>query len=105
MGRALWEGLIHDDQGQLLTGTFLDYAMPRASMVPPVETVIVEVPSAEGPFGAKGVAEAPIVPGPAAIANAIAAATGIRMREIPMTAQRVWAGLRAAGWLDQRGPD
>ena len=76
IGRALWEELVHDDQGQLLTGTFLDYAIPRAPMLPPIETMIVEVPAPEGPFGAKGIGEAPILAGPAAIANAVAAADG-----------------------------
>jgi CO/xanthine dehydrogenase Mo-binding subunit len=97
IGRALWEELVHDDQGQLLTGTFLDYTVPRASMLPPIETVIVELPAPEGPFGAKGIGEAPILAGPAAIANAIAAATDVRLRELPMTAPRVWAALRSRG--------
>jgi CO/xanthine dehydrogenase Mo-binding subunit len=95
IGRALYEELIHDDRGQLLTGTFLDYAVPKAAMLPPIETMIVEVPAPDGPFGAKGIAEAPILPGPAAIANAIAAATGLRMRELPMTARRIWAATKA----------
>ncbi|HEV8697189.1 MAG TPA: hypothetical protein VGQ89_05795, partial [Candidatus Limnocylindrales bacterium] len=55
----------------------------------------VEVPAPEGPFGAKGIGEASILAGPAAIANAIAAATGTRLRELPMTAPRVWAALRS----------
>ena len=97
IGRALYEELIHDDRGQLLTGTFLDYAVPKAAMLPPIETLIVEVPAPDGPFGAKGIAEAPILPGPAAIANAIAAATGLRMRELPMTARRIWAATKARG--------
>jgi CO/xanthine dehydrogenase Mo-binding subunit len=97
IGRALYEELIHDDQGQLLTGTFLDYAVPRAAMLPPIDTLIVEVPAPEGPFGAKGIGEASILPGPAAIANAIAAATGRRMRELPMTARRVWAAAQPVG--------
>ena len=97
IGRALYEELIHDDRGQLLTGTFLDYAVPRAAMLPPIETLIVEVPAPDGPFGAKGIAEAPILPGPAAIANAIAAATGLRMRELPMTARRIWAATKTKG--------
>jgi CO/xanthine dehydrogenase Mo-binding subunit len=91
IGRALYEELIHDDQGQLLTGSFLDYGIPKAAGLPPIDTVIVEVPAPEGPYGAKGIGEASILPGPAAIANAIAAATGLRMRELPMTARRVWA--------------
>lgn len=97
IGRALYEALIHDDQSQLLTGTFLDYAVPRAATLPPIDTMIVEVPAPEGPFGAKGIGEASILPGPAAIANAIAAASGLRMREIPMTSQRIWNALRVRG--------
>ena len=75
--------------------SFLDYRMPTALDVPLIETIIVEIPAPEGPFGAKGVGEASIVPGPAAIANAIAAATGLRMRELPMTGPRIWAAARA----------
>jgi CO/xanthine dehydrogenase Mo-binding subunit len=59
--------------------------------VPPIETILVEVPAPDGPFGAKGVGEAPVCGSPGAIANAIAAASGIRMHELPMTASKVWA--------------
>jgi CO/xanthine dehydrogenase Mo-binding subunit len=104
IGRALWEELVHDDQGQLLTGTFLDYAVPRAPMLPPIETVIVEVPAPEGPFGAKGMGEAPILAAPAAIANAIAAATDVRLRELPMSAPRVWTALRSRDAARPDGP-
>ena len=95
IGRALYEELIHDDRGQLLTGTFLDYAVPKAAMLPPIDTLIVEVPAPDGPFGAKGIGEASILPGPAAIANAVAAATSLRMRELPMTARRIWAATKS----------
>ena len=94
IGRALWEALVHDDAGQLLTGTLLDYALPRASMLPPIETHWLEVPAPEGPFGARGMAEGPVLAAPGAIANAIAAATGARLREMPMTAERVWHAMR-----------
>jgi CO/xanthine dehydrogenase Mo-binding subunit len=94
IGRALYEELVHDDRAQLLTGSFLDYAIPRAEMLPLIETLIVEVPAPEGPFGAKGIGEASILPGPAAIANAIAAATGLRLRDLPMTKTRVWAAAK-----------
>jgi CO/xanthine dehydrogenase Mo-binding subunit len=94
IGRATVEALVHDEHGQLLTGSFLDYAVPRASSVPSIETVIVEVPATEGPFGAKGIGEAPMLAGPAAIANAVAAATGLRLRDLPMTPDRVWVALR-----------
>ena len=93
IGRALVEALVHDESGQLLTGTFMDYALPRASMLPPIETHWLEVPAPEGPFGARGMAEAPVLPAPGAIANAVAAATGARMRELPMTPERVWTAM------------
>ena len=95
IGRALAEELVHDATGQLVTGSFLDYAMPRASALPPIETLIVEVPAPEGPFGARGIGESSVLCGPAAIANAIAAATGVRMRELPMTPPRIRAAIRA----------
>ncbi len=97
LGWALWEELVHDEQGQLITGTFVDYAIPTASIVPDIQTEIVEVPAPEGPFGAKGVGEAPVVGAPAAVANAVAAATGTRLRRLPMTAERVWRALRDHG--------
>ena len=94
IGWALYEKLIHDEQGQLLSGTFLDYAIPRASSLPPIETIIVEVPAPDGPFGAKGIGEASVVAAPAAIANAVAAAAGVRPRELPIQAARLWTSSR-----------
>ena len=93
VGWALYEELVHDEDGRLLTGSFLDYAIPTADRLPAIETVMVEVPAPDGPFGAKGIGEAPVVPGPAAIANAVRAATGVRMRRLPMTPPRVWAAI------------
>jgi CO/xanthine dehydrogenase Mo-binding subunit len=95
IGWALYEELSHDEDGQLLSGSFLDYAIPTADRLPPIDTVIVEVPAPDGPFGAKGIGEAPVVPGPAALANAVHAATGVRLRELPMTPPRVWAALHS----------
>ncbi|MCS7007788.1 MAG: xanthine dehydrogenase family protein molybdopterin-binding subunit, partial [Gaiellaceae bacterium] len=95
IGWALLEELVHDEDGRLQTTSFLDYALPSAERVPEIETLIVEVPAPDGPFGAKGIGEAPVVAAPAAIANAVAAATGARMRELPMSAPRVWAALHA----------
>jgi CO/xanthine dehydrogenase Mo-binding subunit len=97
IGWALYEQLAHDEHGQLLTGSFLDYAIPSAERVPEIETLIVEVPAAEGPFGAKGIGEVPVVAVPGAVANAIAAAVGVRMRRLPMTPERVWRALRSNG--------
>jgi CO/xanthine dehydrogenase Mo-binding subunit len=91
LGWALLEELAHDDHGQLTTGTFVDYAMPSAQGTPSIDAQIVEVPAPEGPYGAKGVGEAPIVGVAAAVGNAIAAATGgVRLTRLPMTPQRVW---------------
>jgi CO/xanthine dehydrogenase Mo-binding subunit len=95
VGWALLERLVHDANGQLLTTTFLDYAVPRVEDVGAIETSSVEVPSPDGPFGAKGIGEAPVIPGPAAIANAIAAAAGIRLHRLPMDAVSVWRAVGA----------
>jgi CO/xanthine dehydrogenase Mo-binding subunit len=93
LGWALFEELAHDELGQLRTGSFVDYAIPAAGSVPPIELEIVEVPAPDGPFGAKGIGEAPVIATAAAVANAIAAAVGVRLRELPMTPGRVWAAL------------
>lgn len=93
IGWATLEQLVHDGNGQLLSGTFLDYALPRAEDVGRLETTSVEVPAPDGPLGAKGIGEAPVIAGAAAVANAIAAATGVRLRELPMTRPRVWRAL------------
>src|SRR4051794_4180405 len=94
LGWALHEQLAYDEWGQLRTGTFVEYPLPSAELVPPVEFEIVEVPAPDGPFGAKGVGEPPVVAVAAAVANAIAAATGVRLRALPMTSERVWRALQ-----------
>jgi CO/xanthine dehydrogenase Mo-binding subunit len=94
IGWALFEQLDHDEDGRLVTGSFLDYAIPNAERVPEIETLIVEVPAPDGPFGAKGIGEAPVVGAPAAVANAVAAAGGTRLYELPMTPPRIWEALR-----------
>ncbi len=93
LGWALHEAMVYDDRGQLLTGTFLDYAIQTAPLVPEFETIIVEVPAPEGPYGAKGIGEGPVCGASAAVANAITDATGVRFRTMPMTAPRIWRGL------------
>jgi CO/xanthine dehydrogenase Mo-binding subunit len=97
LGWALWEELVHDEQGQLVTGSLVDYAIPTASIVPEIQTEIVEIPAPEGPFGAKGVGESPVVAAPAAVANAVASAIGgTRLRRLPMTSERVWRALNGS---------
>jgi len=95
MGWALLEELAVNEDGQLQGGSFAEYALPSTDQVPPIETVLVEVPAPDGPFGAKGVGEPPVCAVPPAIANAIAAASGARMKMLPMTPVRVWAQLQA----------
>jgi CO/xanthine dehydrogenase Mo-binding subunit len=94
IGYALYEELVHDAEGELVTRSFLNYALPRIESVPVIETLIVEVPAEHGPLGARGIGESAIVPGAPAIGNAIRAATGIRLHELPMTPPRVWRALR-----------
>jgi len=95
LGMALTEGLQYDDQGRLMNPSLLDYRKLTAADLPNIQTVIVEVPSPAGPFGARGVGEPPIVPAPAAIANAIEDATGVRLTELPLTPERVALGVAA----------
>jgi CO/xanthine dehydrogenase Mo-binding subunit len=102
VGWATLEALVHDDAGQLLSGTFMDYALPRVDDVGLLSTTQVEVPAPDGPLGAKGIGEAPVIAAAAAIANAVAAATAARLRELPMTRPRVWRALNASAGAGDR---
>jgi CO/xanthine dehydrogenase Mo-binding subunit len=96
LGAALFEALVYDG-GQLLNPGLVDYRLPLFTDLPPVfDAVIVEGGGGPGPDGAKGVAEGSIVPVAPAIANAVFAATGVRIRDLPLTPERVWRALRAA---------
>jgi len=95
IGWALNEEYIYDQDGKLENPGFLDYRVPVASDLPMIEAVMVENPNPRHPFGARGVGEVPIVPPMAAVGNAIAAATGIRMRDLPMSPPRLRAALDA----------
>ncbi|GAC1658581.1 MAG: xanthine dehydrogenase family protein molybdopterin-binding subunit [Candidatus Dormibacteraceae bacterium] len=86
IGRAMGEQLFYDGGGQLRTGSFLDYELPTADQIPDIAVQLVEIPSSGHPLGARGVGEPPAVPGPAAVVNAIASATGVRVRELPISA-------------------
>ncbi|MBI4287867.1 MAG: molybdopterin-dependent oxidoreductase [Chloroflexi bacterium] len=93
IGWALTEGYDYAD-GKLQNASFLDYRIPTATDVPPIETVRICVPSGVGPYGLRGVGEIPIVPVPAAIANAIYRACGVRMDRLPMTPEAVWRAMK-----------
>ena len=94
IGWALNEGYVYGDDGRLQNATFLDYRIPVASDLPMIDTVIVEVPNPGHPYGVRGVGETGITPPLPAIANAIAAATGVRLRQLPMNPSRVLAAIR-----------
>jgi len=95
IGMALSEALRYDESGQPVSAGFLDYKMPSALDVPDIETVLVEKPAVDGPFGAKGIGEPPVVPPPATIANAIHNAIGVRITSLPITPEKIRAALRA----------
>ena len=84
-GWALNEEYVFDETGNMANAGFLDYRMPTTYDVPMIDTILVEVPNPGHPYGVRGVGEVPIVPPPAAIANAIHDALGIRMRHLPMS--------------------
>jgi CO/xanthine dehydrogenase Mo-binding subunit len=84
LGRALGEALVYDSEGQLRSGSFLDYELPSADQLPVIDVELIEIPSPVGPLGAKGVGEPPAIPGPGALTNALARATGIRLRNMPI---------------------
>jgi CO/xanthine dehydrogenase Mo-binding subunit len=95
LGFALSEGLLYDGEGRLTNPSLLDYRKLTAADLPNIETIMVEVPSPEGPFGARGVGEPPIVPAPAAIANAVEDATGLRLTDLPLTPEKIALGIAA----------
>jgi CO/xanthine dehydrogenase Mo-binding subunit len=96
IGWALNEEYIYGPDGRLQNPGFLDYRVPVASDLPMIDTVIVEVPNPRHPYGVRGVGETPIVPPLAAVANALANATGVRFPDLPMSPPKVLAALDAA---------
>ena len=94
IGWALNEEFIYDDEGHLTNASFLDYRMPTSLDLPMIEAVLVEVANPGHPYGVRGVGEVPIVPPPAAVANAIYRATGLRMTDLPMSPRKI---LEASG--------
>jgi aerobic carbon-monoxide dehydrogenase large subunit len=94
LGHATMEELVYDPSGQLLSGTFMDYAMPTAARVPQVELLVHEAPTLSNPLGVKGAGEAGTSGVGAAVANAVAGAVGAAAaRHLPVTAPRVKAAL------------
>jgi CO/xanthine dehydrogenase Mo-binding subunit len=95
IGWALYEGIHYDDAGSPDASSLLDYTLPRANMIPPIEVLLVEVASAEGPYGAKGIGEPPAIPGAAAVGNAIRSAVGARITDLPIRPDAVLGAIQA----------
>jgi carbon-monoxide dehydrogenase large subunit len=100
IGQALSEAIVYTADGQPLTATLLDYALPRAGTLPQVCLETMETPSPTNPLGVKGVGELPTVAAPAAVANAVLDAlssAGVRHLDTPLTAAKIWHALQSAG--------
>ncbi len=98
VGQALFEGIIYDAQsGQLLTGSFLDYSMPRAADFPPIVSAMVEIPAKTNPLGIKGIGEAGAIAAPPTVVNAVLdalRARGVEHLDMPLTPARIWQAVR-----------
>ena len=99
VGQALWEACAYDETGQLLSSTLMEYALPRADMLPAFTTEISEVPSTSHPLGLRGGGEGGTTPALGAVVNAIVnalAELGVEHVEMPATPERVWQAIRDA---------
>jgi len=109
LGQALMERCVYDGgSGQLLSGSFMDYAMPRADLLPLFETAISEVPTPNHPLGIRPAGEGGTTPAPAVIVNAIVDALrefGVRHVEMPATPERIWRAIRACRQTLKRQTD
>jgi carbon-monoxide dehydrogenase large subunit len=93
LGQALWEQAVYDDSGQLITGEFTDYVMPRAHMMPWIESAHTITPSPVNPLGVKGVGEAGTIGASPAVVNSVVDALstlGVRHIDMPMTPEKIW---------------
>jgi carbon-monoxide dehydrogenase large subunit len=99
IGQALFEGAVYDEGGNLVTGSLMDYALPRAHRLPAFETNRTETPTPLNPLGVKGIGEAATIGSTPAVVNAVIDALshqGIRHLDMPLTAEKVWRAVQAA---------
>jgi len=99
IGQALWEEAVYDSSGQLVTGTMMDYALPRADKLPNIEVLSTVTPSPHHPVGLKGIGEAGTIASTVTMYNAVIdalAPLGVRTLRMPMTAERVWRAIGEA---------
>ena len=99
IGQALWEGAAYDDNGQLITGSLLDYALPRADRLPPIDVISTVTRSPHHPLGVKGIGEAGTIASTVAVCNAVhdaLAPLGVTRVDMPFTPERVWRAIQQA---------
>ena len=99
IGQALWEEAVYDDDGQLVSGSMLDYAVPRADGLPEIEVLSTVTPSPHHPLGVKGVGEAGTIASTVAVYNAVMDALrplGVKTLDMPFTPERVWRAIQEA---------
>lgn len=97
VGQALWEGAVYHENGQLLSGTFMDYTMPKASFFPTIETAFTQTLSPVNPLGAKGIGETGTTAAPPAVVNAVMDALkpfGVKNLDMPLTPEKVWRAIQ-----------
>ena len=100
LGQALWEQAVYDDNGQLITGELMDYALPKAGMLPWIESSHTETPSPVNPLGVKGVGEAGTIGCSPAVVNSVVDALsplGVRHIDMPLTPEKIWKLVQAGG--------
>ncbi len=100
LGQALWEQAVYDDNGQLVTGELMDYAIPKASNIPWIETSHTITPSPVNPLGVKGVGEAGTIGCSPAVVNSVVDALsplGVRHIDMPLTPEKIWNLIQAGG--------
>jgi carbon-monoxide dehydrogenase large subunit len=96
VGQAMLEGVVYDKDGQLVTGSFMDYTMPRAHDLPSFNVGLTETKAPSNPLGIKGCGEAGAIAAPAAVINALTDAIGTEEIAMPATANTVWSALQRA---------
>jgi len=99
VGQALWEGAVYDDNGQLLTGSLMDYAVPKAESFPQFELAMTETLTSVNPLGVKGIGETGTIASTPAVYNAVAdalAPLGVKTINMPLTPERVWRAIQDA---------
>jgi carbon-monoxide dehydrogenase large subunit len=100
VGQALWEGAVYDETGQLLSGTMMDYTLPRADGFPDVTVGRIETPSPSNPLGVKGAGEMGTIVSTITVVNAVMDALeplGLRHVDMPLTNEKIYNAIQSAG--------